>query len=509
MSAEFTIVLKYNVNERDKVQFTKDYIVIREQFSHCVFYTYNRYADKINESRLVCPDFKMPKEKEIRDKVLEMNNIEWLDSWMRQSALYEAKSLIRSRKEIEFEFTEEQLKCCSEEELANLLDKWEEKRYSCIFGGKENFKDYQKGKITKEEWEELRLRDIYVIGEADKIGNRKFRIQSDLKSVLFQLSKERKYLLDIKNIGENIIPVLEIMYNAQQNKECALTYRLTKDEIHITCDSYELYKKIVKYTPKENKVFAVDLNPNYFGYSIVSWINEDSYILHKTGVYSFKEIIDNVKRSIGEERTYWNNRLNSEIYEVSKKMVNTAYYYRCEIFAVEDLNIKSGEKNKGKNYNTLCNNLFHRNFFVNNAAKRCGMKQMKFVKVPPEYSSTIGNLLYRNIDAPDMVLASIEIGRRSVLCKDFMPAQFKSKDTRERIVFPSLNSNKGQLWQSLEELSVDLRPDDWKQLHSYIKKSELAYRVPVDNYLCGFKEFESKGNLVKHFSQDYFSFSQL
>ena len=49
---------------------------------------------------------------------------------------------------------------------------------------------------------------------------------------------------------------------------------------------------------------------------------------------------------------------------------------------------------------------------MNNLAKRCNIYNIKLLKVKSEYSSFIGNFLYRSLNLPDMVLASIEIGRR-------------------------------------------------------------------------------------------------
>ena len=49
---------------------------------------------------------------------------------------------------------------------------------------------------------------------------------------------------------------------------------------------------------------------------------------------------------------------------------------------------------------------------MNNLTKRCNIHNIKLLKVKSEYSSFIGNFLYRHLNLPDMVLASIEIGRR-------------------------------------------------------------------------------------------------
>lgn len=59
--------------------------------------------------------------------------------------------------------------------------------------------------------------------------------------------------------------------------------------------------------------------------------------------------------------------------------------------------------------------------------------------VKPEYSSFIGNFLYRSLDLnlPDMCLSSIEIGRRAY---EFYSQYITcTKEIKKNIVFPDLN----------------------------------------------------------------------
>lgn len=48
-------------------------------------------------------------------------------------------------------------------------------------------------------------------------------------------------------------------------------------------------------------------------------------------------------------------------------------HYRCSIFAIEDLNIKSKDLDKGKKFNRLCNSNWCRNKLVNNLQKWCNI----------------------------------------------------------------------------------------------------------------------------------------
>jgi len=164
----------------------------------------------------------------------------------------------------------------------------------------------------------------------------------------------------------------------------------------------------------------LDLNPNYIGWSIVDWKSENQFNVIKSGIYSIKDLNDkdfNLKglhySSDSKERIYLSNKRNYETLQIAKNIINKAIYYKCQIISIEDLKINSDDKNKGKKFNKLVNNLWNRNALVNNLTKRCNIFNIKLIKVKPEYSSFIGNFLYRSLNLPDMILASIELGRRA------------------------------------------------------------------------------------------------
>ena len=101
------------------------------------------------------------------------------------------------------------------------------------------------------------------------------------------------------------------------------------------------------------------------------------------------------------------------------------------------------------------------------------------MKVVPQYSSFVGNFLFRSLELPDPILASIEIGRRGVEFKQ----QYldKSKDESRNIVQPDLKKFDDLVTKSLEEFG--LARESFKDLISlyYVfnkKDSKMMYRVP-------------------------------
>lgn len=97
----------------------------------------------------------------------------------------------------------------------------------------------------------------------------------------------------------------------------------------------------------------------------------------------------------------------------------------------------------------------------------------------PQYSSFIGNFLYRGLNLPDPVLASIEIGRRGY---EFN-AQYidKTKEKSKSIIQPDLKKFGDLIAKSLEEFSIKENFKDLVNLYYVFKKdSKMMYRVPFD-----------------------------
>ena len=59
------------------------------------------------------------------------------------------------------------------------------------------------------------------------------------------------------------------------------------------------------------------------------------------------------------------------------------------------------------------------------------------METKPNYSSFVGNFLFRGLNLPDMVLSSIEISRR---CYEFKTQYIdKTQEQRKNIIIPDVN----------------------------------------------------------------------
>ena len=411
-------------------------------------------------------------EKQCEQKAKLLNNLGLLDSWFIRSAAKQAKWINDTNK-----------------------DK------VVVFGGRKNLVRRAKGLISKEEFLAKRLQPINSIGEAVQKGNRKFRLTQDLKKVVFSPNRNTHYELEFDGVGKNYQRILQKLYICQEAKATPITYQLSQEYLYISFDEKALwgYEGLKK---KKNRVMAIDLNPNYIGWSIVDWKSSSAYKVIKHGVYSIKELNDKEFElnklhlsSDDPRKVYLTNKRHHEVMEISKNLINKALYYQCEIFSIEDLSIESKDNGKGKRYNRLVNNLWCRDKLVQNLTKQCNIFNLQLIKVMPSYSSFIGNVVFRGLRLADMELASVEIGRRAYeFKKQYID---KIEKQRKNIVFPSEEDFNGLISQSLEELGLSFNLSNLKGLYDSLKKSKFRYRLSLEDVNHPmFSRFFSKRSLM-------------
>lgn len=441
-------------------------------------------------------------------KLKSLNNVELMNSWFIQSAIKEAYQLFKSyqskldeynqKQERKIELLNKEKRTFKENKELKKLNKINKPKV--IFGGKTNFIQRCKQQINKDEFKLKRLNPLYSIGTAKPYkGNRFFRITEDLTKIIFQPKCKEKYELNLVGITKGYKQILSKLYIHQLNKDLPITYKLSKDYIYISFEEDKLYKDEFDFKKIKDRYCALDLNPNYIGYSIIDWSSSNEYKIIDSGVYSFKELNDIYKtlkgtNSSDKRKLYLNNKRNHEIIEVAKNLINKCCYYKVENFIVEDLNIKVCDRNKGKNYNRLCNNTWIRNKFLNNIQKRCKIFNINYLEVLPQYSSFTGNIIFRHLNLPDQVLSSIEISRRGFEFRH--QYLIKDKPQIKNIVKIDINNDKffkDLFIKSMEEFNIQEIFKDIVDVYFYFKRnSKLLYRVSLDNFSSCFREFLTK-----------------
>jgi hypothetical protein len=296
--------------------------------------------------------------------------------------------------------------------------------------------------------------------------------------VIFKPVKGKSFELVITNLDPKHQVLFSAMCRLANEGKIAVSVKLSKKKIYFSCDFiklYELadvnlYKKIKSYHYKTNRIAAIDMNPNYIGFSIIQWYGSECFKILYSNVYSFKELTDEMSRlkKLGcnfssDEMKHLFNKLEHEIIEVAIQMVRLAIAFNCETFALEDLKIKSKDANKGKNYNELVNNKWLRTTLVGEIEKMSLLSGLRFHKVPAEFSSIYGNFKYRQLKDksgnpmfPDMVCASIEISRRAYeFISRYVNKTTKDKEIKRKVVVKHPYTMYEDLYaQSLEEFNI-------------------------------------------------------
>jgi hypothetical protein len=409
-------------------------------------------------------------QKELTQLVNSMNNIK-VDSWFKQSSIYEAKAIYASYKTK----VKETLKY-------NEDNPGTKKRIpTVIFGSRENFIKRCKNKISKDEFINNKLPPLVSVGEALSKGNRKFELKIiEENKIVFKPKLGVKLELQLPKLRNNYKKDLFKIQTLMEDKRIPVKVFLDSTHIYLTYE--EGFLRTDNYKPVKNRIMSIDMNPNYIGYSIADWKGENDFELLKTGVISIKKLNDkhfNFKRekltSSDPKNIKLNNQRDFEIFQIAKVLSNIAKSFNVGAFGLEELKMRSSDKGKGIKYNRLVNNMWCRTTFANNLTKRLKLIGIRCFEVPAAYSSVVGNLLYRN--QPDMVGASIEINRRTYFALNY----------KSLALFPSFSLNMSALTQSLEELGSEasklmLKVKGWKELYKRVKNLKLRYRVPLDKF---------------------------
>ena len=382
-----------------------------------------------------------------------------------------------------------------------------EKSKKIIFGGKKLFFDRIKNLISKEEFKKQKLRPLCVVGASHNKGNAKFQILSE-KEVLFKPSQNEHFILNLSSIGKNYQKYLKALISVQDKKLAPISYKLDFNYIYITFDINKIKEE--KQTKKiKDRIFAIDMNPNYIGWSVVQWKGSKNYNLIKSGIISLKSL-NNYENSLNvssdsKERKYITNKRKYEIIQIGYELSKLANHYRCEIFSLEDLSIKYSNKNLGRKFNRLVNNQWNKNVLVRIIDKQCKLYNIYIQKVIANYSSFLGNLVYREEKLPDMCLSSIEISRRAF--EFYHQYILKDKEKQKNIIFNETEKSYEKVSKSLEEFGISIDFKNLRDLYYKLKKMKCSYRFPLEKsvniFLSDFKRSLFRKFYIKSYKECY------
>ena len=366
--------------------------------------------------------------KDVNGYLRKLNNIDKLTSWFLYSATNEAKTI------------------------------FSKKSHSPIFGGKQNWIDYNKKKISKEQFRLTRICKLSIVGESLQDGNRHFEIDIENNKFIFKYKCKQHFDLTLPKIRKKYKEQLQFIQNQAESKKQPFSVFLDETYIYISFEP----KKEQLQNLNTKRLMSVDLNPNEIGYSILEFNTQDEFKVVDSGIIDNSELNTHLKGlpSSDKKNKYKTNKRTFEIYNISKFLVEKAKHFQCSKFVMEDLTIGNKNFNKGNKYNRLINNNWQRTKLETNIKKRCEIYEIELVKANPSYSSFVGNLLYSK-KYPDPICSAIEIGRRGY--KIFVKGWF----------YPKLIAHKDLPKQWKQEVSNSYQ--SWRELFNESKKMELKY----------------------------------
>ena len=369
-----------------------------------------------------------------------------------------------------------------------------------------------KNLISKEDFQIKKLRPLQIIGASHNKGNCKFQIISD-SEILFKASRKDHFILNLQNVGKSYHRYLQALILCQENKEIPITYKLDTEHVYITFDDSAVISKIkdFKQTKKlENRIFSIDVNPNYVGITITDWkvdnVTRETFVdpvVIKAEVYSLKNLNDYENSlqvsSNSPEKKYITNKRNYEIIQLAYRLVKLANQYKCKVFVVEDLHFQNSP-DKGRRLNKLINNQWNRNLLLRILEKNCKYCGIHFQKVQAAYSSIAGNLVYRKFNLPDMCLASIELARRGFeFYKQYIS---KEKTQSKNIIFENYSKISDLISKSLEEFGINEKFENFQKVWNEIKKRKCNIRFSLEKAI----ELASPKFFSKNYKKSYLAF---
>ena len=342
-----------------------------------------------------------------------------------------------------------------------------------VYFGK--FLKFQRGLISKDELKDSRDNGILSEGEMNQKGNRLFKIEVENNKFIYKRACKEHYDLKIvEKLSDKRKAILGKIQMLMSEKKIPVTFHLKKDYIYLSYDEKIVEKEKQFKELFKNRVLGIDLNPNYFGISIIEFNRNDKYkVIHK-------EVID-----LNELQKKNKNKIHHELYEINHHVLKLCKTWKVSKLAIEDLKFKSN-KFWLKDLNRLCRNKFRYSFVKSHLTTLCNVYGVELIEVNAAYSSIIGNFKHGSDTCPDMVAASIEIARRAY--KKFEKGWIYPKIISDQRIQEVL----GNQWKKELELAYM----SWKGLSGIIKKSKLKYRFQLQPLNAVFSK-----NYLKKFIQ--------
>jgi IS605 OrfB family transposase len=336
-----------------------------------------------------------------------------------------------------------------------------------IFGGKKNFYQRLKNKISKQEWKELRSNTLYSRGDKSKKGNLNTRIVLD--------EKEQQFYLEVAN------PLISTGKNSPRLRfQLHIPEKYFNEIIDVVMPDVKGYN--TKGQPiEEYKVYSIELkkkNGKYYvhiTYDIETCGSELKWSekIHSDIIAGIDVNIDRVAVSILtkqgnllESRTFYchemeyasSNKRSNMAGELAKEVVDYLLKHNVGAMVLEDIALKQ-DHDTDKRFNRLTHS-----FAKSKLQKALISRGLKFgfqiKKVNPAYTSVIGRFKYsKRYGLSVHEAASFVIGRRGLDFKEKIPKELLNQ--LRNLVKPHLIRVLGSMEESEKQSNRDKQRRKW------------------------------------------------
>lgn len=331
------------------------------------------------------------------------------------------------------------------------------KNKKIVFGGRSNLNNYLKHLLTKEQYQQNKLKPIVIQGQKLHKGNRLFNFDLLNNKIELKLSKLDHRIIQFKQPNKNYYKELIKLQQKIDSGQITLTVALNNQNIILTYDESLLTNNKFNNL-KSNRILGIDLNPNNISLSVLQFNQNNQFKV------LFKQVFDLFNLN---NKAINSNKRKHQLIQICYQINKLINYWKCSKLAIENLNIKAKNHHKGKWFNRIVNNCWNRSLVINKLKMLANINGYQLIQINAVYSSFIGNILYGDINTPDPIAASIQIARRAF-------NKFK-----KNCFYPKFNIDRlDEQWkQTLTGIN------DWITAFDKVKESKMSYRFLLQDYI--------------------------
>jgi len=435
MPMKTTRMLKLkNLDSGFKVQLDN----LMREFCAAKRFAYNRLLEDLNQNetnKLIQQTFQLNK-RYAEDATLQAKSI--IDSQKVVLPLYleaaerkikKTKSKLKDYKEGKKKPKRADLETCLDG-LNTRLEKLQDKKVElenhiendtvprAVFGGKQNFYNRMKGKITNGEWKDHRTNQLYSRGDKTKKGNLNTRIvEQDDKFYLEianslnmkQNGRNPRFKAEIQIPDKYFSEIMDVIYpSGEIYKPYSIEIKRKDGEYYVYLTYEEEVPGIELYSKEPitvDKIAGIDANINHIAVNILS--NQGNFL--KSKVFYCKEMTFAAS-----------NKRRNTAGELAKEIIDFLLEENVGAIVTEKLSFKN-DHDTNKKFNRLTHN-FTRKKMLQALVRRGVRNGFQIKQVNPAYTSIIGRFKYTEKYGLSVhEAAAFVIGRRGLGYKEKLP----------------------------------------------------------------------------------------